>query len=688
MAIRSSSTIKLSPPVEHPSGFNRWNGKGIQVTHFPGRWLKPGEVWRSHSSIVGVSPPHQANRKFLEYLEAHTVRKNKILALYDPFGLTAFTDGTSWALNDQQNAGTLNLLGEWQKRGIKFDYYIPDMSLDTTSASDLKKFRSFSFPDGPGEMIKQIRELGMKFGQWFCVTSGNWSNGRNPRMAPSRVPNPRKSSPALFRNGYSSGGVGSLCVASEPYFSTLKDAIVFHIKNHNVELIKLDCGDYYCNSTQHEHLPGKYSTEESFNRLIAIAREARQANSAVFVIWYWGIYSPFAALYGDVIFDIRLSMEAASTGDYPALFFRDAVSQALDQGSQCTRWVPPKNHDSLGIWLANNQWGNQMETVRWQEGLIMDLARGNLLFPQIWSDIFNLENHDVEFLARIQGLVKRNERVFLTQRHTLGDAWKDEIYGYSYFDGAHGFLFLNNVSFESRMARLPLGEAIGLQAGKGQRLQMRLHHPSQALLTRMGSATFAVGEEVEIHLRPFEVAMIEITPPAVAEGGLPPRDLLEALSGYSYAVPIVKTAEASELEVHFADSEVLEGEGCRKEYRAFEGILPGYANGRHHVVVVNTFHRRGRKWRHSQMSRQVQAMARVDGSMVEFAATPDYRQTGNNQWNPWIVFSAPLPAAFAGQPIQFGISSYLPEGVETNTKLYVIKEWWKPRMRPLPNYWI
>jgi hypothetical protein len=675
--------------VEHPSGFNRWSESTLQLTHFPGRWLKPSEVWRSHSAIMGVAAEHQANRQFLDYIEAHTVRKDKIVSLYDPFGLTAFTEGTSWALNDHQNAGTLNLLAKWQKLGIKFDYYIPDMSLDTIS--DLKRFRLCSFPDGPGEMIDRIGQLGMKFGQWFCVTMGAWSNARYPKMAPSLVPSPQESSPPLFRYGYladMSGKVGSLCVASEPYFSTLRDAIVHHVKENSVELIKLDCGDYYCNSTVHDHLPGKYSTEASFNRLIDIARQARQANSEVLVIWYWGIYSPFAALHGDLIFDIRLSMEAASTGDYPALFFRDAVTQALDQGSQFARWLPPKNHDSLGIWLANNWWGNQMETIRWQEGLVMDLARGNMVFPQIWSDIFNLEDHDVEFLARIQGLVKRNERVFLNRRYTIGDAWKDDIYGYSYFDEGHGFIFLNNVAFESRTAKLRLGETIGLRAGKGHRLQLRLHHPSPAMLTRQGSASFAAQEEVEFQLRPFEVAMIEVTPQPITEGGLPTRDLLESMPSYSYGVPIKEAVGASALQMHFADAEVLERRGYRRRYRAFEGTLPEYADGRHHVAVVNTFSHRGRRWRQSQMSELVQAIAVIDGSILEFTGTPDYRQTSNNQWNPWIVFSAPLPAAFAGRRIQFGVSSYLPAEVETSTKLWVLKQTWKPRMRPLPNCWI
>ncbi|MGH2639994.1 MAG: hypothetical protein ACRDF4_12055, partial [Rhabdochlamydiaceae bacterium] len=86
--------------VEHPSGFNRWYGDRVQLTHFPGKWLEPGKVWRSHSSIIGVAGEGEANRQFLGYIGRKTVRKKKIIAFYDPFGITAFTEGMSWALND------------------------------------------------------------------------------------------------------------------------------------------------------------------------------------------------------------------------------------------------------------------------------------------------------------------------------------------------------------------------------------------------------------------------------------------------------------------------------------------------------------------------------------------------------------------------------------------------------------
>jgi hypothetical protein len=217
---------------------------------------------------------------------------------------------------------------------------------------------------------------------------------------------------------------------------------------------------------------------------------------------------------------------------------------------------------------------------------------------------------------------------------------------------------------------------------------MRLHHPLQAVLTSKGSPYFTVGEEVEIRLRPFEVAMVELTPEGTADSGLPTRELVESSPRYSYGVPIREIPAGLDLEVHFAESEVLERRGYSKRYKAFEGTLPGYADGRHHVAVVNTFNRQGRRWRQAQMSELVQAMAEVEGSVVEFTATPDFRQISNNQWNPWIVFSAPLPTAFTGRPIRFGISAYLPADVDMTTALWVVREWWPPRMRSLPNYWM
>lgn len=674
--------------VEHPSGLNRGEGGSVSLVHFPGQQLKPGEAWRSFAAIIGVAPPQGVRQQFLRYIEAHAVRKKKFLALYDSLGITGFSQGLNWTLNQRQNIHTLDLFDEWKQQGVHLDYYFAELSYDLTPSGDLKRLRLFSYPNGPAEMIGRMEQMGVTYGQYFSVANGGWTLWRNPKTVNCRIPQPDMPPHPLFRHGYLAGGTGAMCVASEPYFSMLKDAVQHHCRVNKVGLFKFDGGHYYCTSPEHEHLPGKYSTEQHFCRLIELATMARALNPQMVILWYWGLYSPFFALHGDTMFDVRLSMEAANTCDSPAMFFRDSVTQALDQGAQFAKWVPPINHDSLGVWLANIEWGNGMGSERWQEAAVMDLGRGSLLFPQLWSDIYLFEEHDVAFLGRLQQLARQNEQVFFQHRHTIGDAWKDAIYGYSYFDGEHGFVFLNNVSFASRKVELELGEPLGLGGVAGGKLRLHSHFPEQAVLTRQGNPDFVGGETADIQLRPFEVMMLEVQPAGNADSALPARATVESTPIYSYAVPVRPSPYRQDLELHFADAPDLQKRGCRKTVLTLQGSLPAYSDAPHHLAVVCTFKKNGQLWRQKSTTDFVQGTAVVDGIFMEFTSTPEFRQTHNNQWNAWLVLSAPLPRAFAGRPIELGITSYLPDGVEMPIDVWVIKEWWRPRLRPLPNGWI
>src|ERR1035438_820896 len=139
--------------------------------------------------------------------------------------------------------------------------------------------------------------------------------------------------------------------------------------------------------------------------------------------------------------------------------------------------MPPINKDSLGIWLTDTWWGNAMRKERWREALVMDLGRGNLLFPQFWGELRWFNDADVEFLARIQKLAKTNEALFHKRYNILGDPWDNEVYGYSYFQGSHGFIFMNNVDFQSRQVRLNLDGTIGLKADPAASLSVTSHFP-------------------------------------------------------------------------------------------------------------------------------------------------------------------------------------------------------------------
>lgn len=318
----------------------------------------------------------------------------------------------------------------------------------------------------------------------------------------------------------------------------------------------------------------------------------------------------------------------------------------------------------------------------------MDLARGNLLFPQIWSDLNNLESRDVEFLAYLQQLVKKNESVLVQERHTIGDAWKDEIYGYSYFERDHGFIFLNNMSFESRTAQLVLDQRLGFSSPGGGPVSLKLHHPERTTLAMQGNPSFSGGQNIGIQLRPFEVVMIEVTPGTGVDSMSSVRECITPSTWHSMELASQSISFPAELRIPFSDAPILEKKSFRPGYAARQCDLPQFSEQRHYLAMVCQFQKDGKPWRRSQMSEVAQAIGDVDGRVIEFTRTPDFRQTNSNQWNPWLVFSAPLPGVFSGKRVRFGLNTYLPEGVTCQTTVWVVKEWWTSRMRPLPNYWV
>lgn len=687
--------------VEHPAGLNQAVDGQIRLGHFPGKTIAAGSSINSKVSIVGVAPPASGRQQFVDYIQAHSPRK-KMVSIYDPLGINGFPDDPCWALDDEEMLESADLLQKLQKQGIKFDYYVPDVGWQD-STGDITRFWPHCFPEGPQKVIERVNGLGMKWGLWFTGTWADWTSGLNPRTVASQtIVAGGKWPDYLFRDNFDIyDGSRQLCLASEPYFTMLRDALLFHIKNNNLKFFKLDASSYFCNRTDHGHLPGKYSTEANFDAVIEIARRTRQASPELYIMWYWGIRSPFFALYGDSIFETRLRMEAASTGDFPALFFRDAVTLALDQGAQFNDLIPPINKDSLGVWITDTWWGNAMRKERWREAIVMDLGRGSLLFPQLWGELRLFNDQDIAFLARIQKVAKANEEIFYKRKTILGDPWKNEIYGYAFFHGAHGFVFMNNVDFQSRKVSLRLDETIGLKASPATRMRVVSHFPDHALLSSDG-AVFAQGQIVDTWLRPFEIAMWEILP-AGSEVGAPPlptrrlpvrapdvqsqrldlktldsNEAVPNMPGYSgieidYGPPVPNFRSS----MNRPTLEEFERMGYQKRMWAQQTTLPSFGPVPQVLAIVLRFRKDGKLWRYRQPADLVQAKATIGGQpIVRFETVPNFRQTENNEWCPWLVFKIRTSRAWSAKHLVMAINAYLPPEVEVETQGWLVPLWW------------
>ena len=479
---------------------------------------------------------------------------------------------------------------------------------------------------------------------------------------------------------------GSLCLACEPYADLLKNAVLHHIRTNNVRFVKLDGGNYTCDNPAHDHLPGKYSTERMFGRLIDLADAARAEAPDVFVMWYWGLRSPFWALHGDSIFESGLHMEGSGASAFPTLHYRDSVTLAQDQNAQHARTVPPLVKDSLGVWLADTRWGNFMGKRRWREALVMDLGRGSLLFPNLWGDVYLLDEDDVRFLAWIGSLARKHESLFLSRRTILGDPWRNEVYGYAHCRGSHGFLFVNNAHFASRRATLWLDATLGLEAKAGTPLRLTTHFPERQQVVRADGSPYRAGDAIDLWLRPFEVLMLEVKPAGARAAPLPTRKLSDDdAAELGAALPLRAASPPAELSVEFVDGAHFASAGFVKKAQAFETRLPDLGGPQPTLAVVVRLRQGEQEWRYSPVVAEiVQVRARIGDQNVQLVPVPDARQFGNTQKAgcSWVVYTLRLSREWAGRSLALAVHAWLPTEVEAHTEAWLVKRWWQEDARP------
>ncbi len=666
--------------IEHPAGVNQGDKGHVQLSHFPGRRLPPGATFRSHVALVSVAKPGEALDHFVSYIQVRSLRQKKAVSVYTPLGINNQW-GACPTLDDEQTLDVLGVLEKWQKQGVRLDYFTLDAGW-VDFDSDLTRFRPTCYPNGPRKIVERVEALGMKFGLWFATSWGTQSCWDYPPAYRDGRP------PGLpYREGYplTAGGI-TFCFGSEPYFTMFKKAVLHHVKENHVRFLKFDGGSYSCDSTEHGHLPGKYSVEPMYENLIDVARGARAIASDVFVMWYWGLRSPFWALHGDSIFESGLHMEGSGTSPFPTLYYRDSVTLAQDQNAQVAKTIPPIAKDSLGVWLADNRWGNFMGKERWREALMMDLGRGNLLFPNLWGNLYHLTDDDVSFLARMNALAQQNESLFLRRRNILGDPFRNEVYGYAHGQGARGFFFLNNAHFAARRAELRLDATVGLEAKPGTPLHVISHFPERTRLLRPDGARFKVGDTLGVWLRPFEVLMLEVTPAGKGVSALPVRSISsQQAAELGAALAMRPTPLDARLDVRFADAGQFERQGYKKKVYAFESTLPSLEADPHILSVAIRLRRGDAEWRYSPAVVQiVQALARIGDQNVQLIPVPDGRQFGNTQKAgcSWVVYKVRLNPQWSHKPLKLAVHAYLPEGVEAQVEVWVVKRWWEENTRP------
>lgn len=482
--------------LAHPAGRATSSGGRVTLRQHPGRKLPPGATFACMEAVYGVGDgsPGGARKAFVAHVRSRMRRvvrgHDRPYAIFDNFG--------SWSLEKDPGLFGRNceafllhsldrLAASQEATGCRFD--VVNIHFWVDHAGDLKRFDPERFPRGPGPILDRLKGLGIAPGLWIDSSMRAWSIGRNPAADPSIADDP-----AWF------------CRASEPIRTMYLEAFRHHIRENGVRLIKFDNLRTVCHRSDHGHLPGIYSTEAIVDSVIEFLRALDAECPDVFLILYWGHRSPWWLLHGDTLFDSGLGIEAASPSTQPSLYARDSITQKLDQAHQRVRDLPWLGKDSLGVWLSDWAWNSGVGKERWQEGFVMDIARGSLL-AQLWADRDWLSPPEWREMADLIALLKARPACFAHPIPIVGDPWKDEPYGYSCSDGERAFLAIHNCAWRDSAIPLSLGSPWGLPDGR--RWDIYRWYPEPARLAGRGES---FGEFASIALRPFEVVLLEVVP--------------------------------------------------------------------------------------------------------------------------------------------------------------------------------
>ena len=500
--------------LAHPSGFVLLQDQHLRLLHHPGLKLEPAKEFACMEAVYGVAQTDAARAAFRNHLYS---RMRRVLRGHDrPYAIIATCGaqgGTDeaydfTALTEASSLDHISRMAEGQRSaGLHWDYY--DIEFWHDPAGDLKTPDAKRFPHGFAPILSELVKLGATPGLWLssgCTPSilsqggiDTWTIGRNP---------------AVQECGTDGVGKGRLCRATEPANRMHIDGLIHQIRTNKIGLIKLDNngegsgeGIYpWCNNPKHEHLPGDWSIEANHNAQIELLKALDHDSPALFIMLYWGHRSPWWLLYGDTIFDVGMRMEMDSLATTPALYARSSNVRMMDQARRMVKDLPALGWDSLGLSLSRWAWNNRLGAEHWQEGVLMDLCRGQLL-AHIWSDPGCFPVADRPQMAEFLALLKARPDCFAHPRF-IGDARTDDVWGYCCSDGSRAMIAIDNGSWHDHVVPLELNSAWGLpDQGKWD---VYCWYPKHVRFTTGDKKTF--GSRVSIALRPFSQVLLELVP--------------------------------------------------------------------------------------------------------------------------------------------------------------------------------
>jgi hypothetical protein len=438
-----------------------------------------------YSLVIGVSPPGQMRRGFLNYVERERAHPYRTFLHYNSWYDIGFGKPyDAAAVLDVIDAFGTELV---RKRNVKFDSFLLDDGWDNTHS--LWRMNG-GFPEGLTPLNHAAQEYGAAIGIWLSPWGG-YEEAKKQRLEFGQ------------KNGFETNA-GGFALSGPKYYARFREVSLNFIKKDGINQFKID-GTGNVDSV----FPGS-NFDSDFAAAIGLIEDWRKEKPDLFVNLTTGTYpSPFWLRYADSIWRNGEDHSFGGVGSWRERWITYRDGQTYRNVVQAGPLFPLNSLMLHGLIFAKQaeHLGSDPEDD-FQNEVHSYFGSGTQL-QELYISHGLLSQKNWDTLAEAANWSRRNAEVLRDTHWVGGDPGKLEVYGWAAWSPAKTILTLRNPSDKRQSIAIDVGEAFELPPDTPHRFLASSPWKQDSAAT---SIPLTAGEKHTFTLKPFEVLTFEALP--------------------------------------------------------------------------------------------------------------------------------------------------------------------------------
>jgi hypothetical protein len=439
----------------------------------------------ANSLVIGVSPPGQMRRGFLNYVERERAHPYRTFLHYNSWYDIGFGKPyDAAAVLDVINAFGTELV---RKRDVKFDSFLLDDGWDNTHS--LWRMNA-GFSEGLSPLNHAAQEYGAAIGIWLSPWGG-YEEAKKQRLDFGQ------------KNGFETNE-GGFALSGPKYYARFREVSIDFIKKDGINQFKID-GTGNVDSV----FPGS-NFDSDFAAAIRLIGDWREEKPDLFVNLTTGTYpSPFWLRYADSIWRGGDDHSFAGVGSWRERWITYRDAQTYRNVVQAGPLFPLNSLMLHGLIYARQaeHLGSDPEDDFKNE--VHSYFGSGTQLQELYISYALLSKNNWDTLAEAANWSRRNAEVLRDTHWVGGDPGKLEVYGWAAWSPAKAILTLRNPRDKRQSISIDVGKAFELPPEAPRRFLAISPWKQDSPAT---SLSLAAGQKHIFTLGPFEVLTLAALP--------------------------------------------------------------------------------------------------------------------------------------------------------------------------------